>query len=234
VGRSTAWPIGWSAVYSLFWRSSLGLKLLSCVVATDSTRTYFCNTRVGSMVSVDFDAEAVDYARRHFRAKNVTYELADIRTQMPNGIFNNVVWDAAIEPFTKTEIADLMANIKKSLTPTGILSGFTIVERSNPKECEILSVSFPKRKVLRRSIPIGTIFIFGRQTESFHLRKNGRPRLNDPERPSVIVGAVLHRAHGAFAPRKSATLISLQLGETLVQFCQAIRKSGVGKVERLE
>jgi hypothetical protein len=60
-------------------------------VATDSTRTYFCSTRVGSMVPVDFDAEAVDYARRHFRAKNVTYELADIRTQMPDGIFDNVV-----------------------------------------------------------------------------------------------------------------------------------------------
>jgi hypothetical protein len=53
------------------------------------------------MVSVDFDPEAVDYPRKHFRAKNVTYELAEIRTQMPDGIFDNIVWDAAVEPFTK-------------------------------------------------------------------------------------------------------------------------------------
>jgi cyclopropane fatty-acyl-phospholipid synthase-like methyltransferase len=85
-------------------------------------------------LSVDFDPKAIDYARKHFRAENVTYELADIRTQMPNGIFDNIVWDAAIEHFTETEIADVMANIKQRLTPTGILSGFTIVERSDGKK----------------------------------------------------------------------------------------------------
>jgi cyclopropane fatty-acyl-phospholipid synthase-like methyltransferase len=81
--------------------------------------------RVGSILSVDFDPKAINHARKHFRAENVTYELADIRTQMPEGIFDNIVWDAAIEHFTETEIADLMSNIKKRLTPTGILSVFT-------------------------------------------------------------------------------------------------------------
>ena len=86
------------------------------------------------MLSVDFDPKAVAYANSNFRAENVTYQLADIRTQMPEGIFDNIVWDAAIEHFTETEIDDLMGNIKKRLTPTGILSGFTIVERSDGKK----------------------------------------------------------------------------------------------------
>jgi hypothetical protein len=45
--------------------------------------------------------------------------------------------------------------------------------------------------------------------------------------------ASVHRAQ-AYAPREGATFISLQLGEILVQFCQALGKSGVGKVERLK
>ena len=53
---------------------------------------------------------------------------------MPEGVFDNIVWDAAIEHFTEAEIADLMANIKKRLTPVGILSCFTIVERLDGKK----------------------------------------------------------------------------------------------------
>jgi SAM-dependent methyltransferase len=95
---------------------------------------FFYSIRVGSMLSVDFDPRAIAHARKHFRAENVTYEIADIRTQMPEGVFDNVVWDAAIEHFTETEIADVMANIKKRLTSTGILSGFTIAERADGKK----------------------------------------------------------------------------------------------------
>ena len=53
---------------------------------------------------------------------------------MPEGTFDNIVWDAAIEHFTETEISDLMGNIKGRLTPTGILSGFTIVEQADGKK----------------------------------------------------------------------------------------------------
>jgi SAM-dependent methyltransferase len=114
---------------------------------------------------------------------------------MPERVFDNIVWDAAIEHFTEAEIADLMANIKKRLTPTGILSGFTIVERSDGKkmlphhEYEFKSKDdlarffrphFQNVKVLRRSIPIGTIFIFGPQTGSFRLWKDGSRLLDSP------------------------------------------------------
>jgi len=49
---------------------------------------------------------------------------------MPSGKFKNVVWDAAIEHFTPTEIGKIMSEIKDRLTPDGILSGYTIVEKS--------------------------------------------------------------------------------------------------------
>jgi cyclopropane fatty-acyl-phospholipid synthase-like methyltransferase len=86
------------------------------------------------MLSVDFDPKAIAHARRHFRAENITYEVADIRYQMPEGVFDNIVWDAAIEHFSEIEIADLMVNIKKRLTASGILSGHTIIERADGKK----------------------------------------------------------------------------------------------------
>jgi ubiquinone/menaquinone biosynthesis C-methylase UbiE len=111
-----------------------GCKALELCCGDGFNAHYFYRARVGSMLAVDFDQKAIAHARRNFLASNVTYQLADIRTQMPEGIFDNIVWDAAIEHFTETEIADLMANIKRRLTSTGILSGFTIVERLDGKK----------------------------------------------------------------------------------------------------
>jgi hypothetical protein len=42
-----------------------------------------------------------------------------------------VVWDAAIEHFTPDEISAIMTNIKQRLTPDGVLSGYTLVERGD-------------------------------------------------------------------------------------------------------
>lgn len=95
---------------------------------------YFYSARVGSMISVDFDPKAIGYAKRNFSAHNVAYKLADIRTQMPEGVFDNIIWDAAIEHFTETEIVAIMTNIKQRLSKGGVLSGFTIVERSDGKK----------------------------------------------------------------------------------------------------
>lgn len=111
-----------------------GCKALELCCGDGFNAHYFYSARVGSMLSVDFDPKAIAYARRNFRAENISYELADIRTQMPDGSFDNIVWDAAIEHFTEDEIASIMANIKRRLTPSGILSGFTIVERSDGKK----------------------------------------------------------------------------------------------------
>ena len=111
-----------------------GCRALELCCGDGFNAYFFYSSRVGSMLSVDFDPKAIAYATSNFRTENVTYQLADIRTQMPEGIFDNIVWDAAIEHFTEAEIADLMVNIKKRLSPIGILSGFTIVERADGKK----------------------------------------------------------------------------------------------------
>jgi SAM-dependent methyltransferase len=82
-----------------------------------------------NITACDFDPSAIKIAKRKNSAPNVTYQLADIRTHMPEGHFDNVVWDAAIEHFTCDEIAGIMENIKSRLKPDGILSGYTLVER---------------------------------------------------------------------------------------------------------
>jgi SAM-dependent methyltransferase len=111
-----------------------GCRALELCCGDGFNAHYFYSARVGSMTSVDFDPKAIQYAKRNFSADNITYELADIRTQMPDGVFDNIIWDAAIEHFTESEIASIIANIKTRLTEDGILSGFTIVERSDGKK----------------------------------------------------------------------------------------------------
>ena len=50
---------------------------------------------------------------------------------MPEGKYENIAWDAAIEHFTPEEISSIMTNIKERLTNDGIFSGYTIVEKDD-------------------------------------------------------------------------------------------------------
>jgi cyclopropane fatty-acyl-phospholipid synthase-like methyltransferase len=83
------------------------------------------------LVALDFDHQALDHARRHNSAPNIEFRHADIRTGLPDGLFDNIVWDAAIEHFTETEIESLIRRIKERLAPAGILSGYTVVEKGD-------------------------------------------------------------------------------------------------------
>jgi SAM-dependent methyltransferase len=111
-----------------------GSKVLELCCGDGFNAHHFYSCRAGSVLAVDFDAKAINYARRNFKAPNVRYEIADIRTAMPNGSFDNIVWDAAIEHFTEQEISDLLAAIKKRLAPGGAVSGYTFVEASTGKQ----------------------------------------------------------------------------------------------------
>lgn len=95
----------------------------------DGFNTYhFYSSQSESIVAMDFDKEAIGTARRNCSAPNITYRLGDIRTDMPTGQFENIIWDAAIEHFTEQEITALMESLKERLAPGGIVSGYTIVE----------------------------------------------------------------------------------------------------------
>jgi ubiquinone/menaquinone biosynthesis C-methylase UbiE len=95
-----------------------------------NTRNFY-SRKARSIIACDFDPSAIATARRKNAAPNVRYLLADIRTDMPEGQFDNIVWDAAIEHFTPDEIAAIMANIKYRLGQYGVLSGYTLVERED-------------------------------------------------------------------------------------------------------
>jgi ubiquinone/menaquinone biosynthesis C-methylase UbiE len=86
----------------------------------------FYSGRAGSVVAMDHNRDAIAAARRHFAAPNIDYRCGDIRSQMPAGPFDNVTWDAGIEYFTPTEIADILLAIKARLAPGGILTGYCI------------------------------------------------------------------------------------------------------------
>ncbi len=80
------------------------------------------------VIGIDFDAHAIRMANRWNKAPNMSYVVGDIRTDIPEGEFDNIVWDAAIEHFTEAETAELMNTIASRLKADGILSGYTVLE----------------------------------------------------------------------------------------------------------
>ena len=89
---------------------------------------HFYAIRCKSLTSIDFDKTAIAHARKYNSHKKGQFILGDIRKDLPDQKYDNIVWDAAIEHFTEIEIAKIMESIKKRLCPEGILSGYTIVE----------------------------------------------------------------------------------------------------------
>jgi cyclopropane fatty-acyl-phospholipid synthase-like methyltransferase len=114
------------------------------------------------VVSVDFDPEAVAHANTNFHAPNVEYRCADIRTDMPEGTFDNIVWDAAIEHFTLEETAKILLNIKQRLGQEGVLSGYTIVEKATGKSLSHHEYEYKSKEelaeILKRSFASVLVF----------------------------------------------------------------------------
>ena len=109
----------------------LGSDVLELACGDGFNARNFYSLRSKHVIACDFDPKAIETARKKNNAANVEFILADIRNDMPGGKFENIVWDAAIEHFTPLEIQNILNNIKTRLVPEGILSGYTIVEKSN-------------------------------------------------------------------------------------------------------
>ena len=115
-----------------------------------NARNFYSLTSL-SVLACDFDPLIMKTARRKNSASNVSFVQADIRTQMPEGTFDNIVWDAAIEHFTPDEIDAIMKNIKNRLSPTGVVSGYTVVERGEgQKHLSHHEYEFKDKEDLRR------------------------------------------------------------------------------------
>lgn len=120
---------------SLALRQGGSVLELACGDGFNAKHFYSLNST--QVVACDFDPHAISLAKSKHSTTNVSFVLADIRTQMPSGDFDTVIWDAAIEHFTPTEIDQILLQIKKRLEHThGVLSGQTIVERQEGKSLE--------------------------------------------------------------------------------------------------
>ncbi len=116
-------------IYSCLCLSGGNTLELSCGDGFN-TRNFY-SLRSKKIIACDFDPTAIRAAKKKNSAPNVEYVLADIRTQMPKGEFENVIWDAAIEHFTPAEIESIMKNIKSRLKNNGVFSGYTLLEKDD-------------------------------------------------------------------------------------------------------
>lgn len=89
---------------------------------------HFYSLVAESVIGVDFDPQAIKAANKRNKAPNTTFVVGDIRTDIPEGQFDNIIWDAAIEHFTEAETTALMGTIASRLKSDGILSGYTVLE----------------------------------------------------------------------------------------------------------
>src|SRR5262249_38779476 len=126
-------PMSWeSGIFSIL-PMKPGCRVLDLCCGGGFFAHHFFSSRASSVISVDFDPDAIEHAKKNFRSPNVEYRCVDIRTDMPAGAFDNIVWDAAIEHFTLSESNRLFVDIKARLANDGVLSGYTIVEKATGK-----------------------------------------------------------------------------------------------------
>jgi len=125
-------------------------KVLELCCGDGFNAHHFYSIRAGSVTSLDFDPKAIAHARKHFKAPNVTYLLADIRKDLPPGPFDNIIWDAAIEHFTEEEIASIIRQIRGRLRDLGTLSGYTLIEEQDHKGHHEHEYEFKSREDLAR------------------------------------------------------------------------------------
>lgn len=113
---------------------------------------HFYSLRAREVVAVDFDPLAIKHARRNFSTPNLRFVEADIRRNIPPGPFDTIVWNAAIEHFTKSEIDAILGSIRARLTPEGILCGYTIVERPSGKAHHQHEYEFHSKEELAQTL----------------------------------------------------------------------------------
>jgi SAM-dependent methyltransferase len=128
--HQTRTPLCWErGIFSLL-AMRQGARVLELCCGDGFYANYFYSTRAASVVSIDIDANAIQTAQKNYSPHNVQYLVANVLTQMPEGIFDNVVWDSALEYFTKIELQTIIQKIKIKLSESGILSGYVVIQNS--------------------------------------------------------------------------------------------------------
>jgi SAM-dependent methyltransferase len=131
--RYTRNPMSWERGIFAALVMPEGCRILDLCCGGGFFSYHFYSSRAATIVAVDFDPQAIAHARRNWKARNIEFLCADIRTDMPIGPFDTIVWNAAIEHFTLSEIIALLTAIKARLAPNGVLTGYTLVEKESGK-----------------------------------------------------------------------------------------------------
>ena len=168
-----------------------GANVLELCSGDGYNTKHFYAGRATRVVGVDANAEALAHAERMNSAENVTYELCDIRETLPDGPFDNVVWDSALHHFTPQETGKVLALLKDRMTQAGVLSGYTEVEdveyeyrkvdfRDKSDVAELLGRAFKHVMVVETPDP--------ERTNLYFFASDSRERLPlDQHNPNVLV-----------------------------------------------
>ena len=151
----------------------------------DGFNTYhFYSLLAESIVAIDFDPDAIRFAKSHHQAPNVDFRLADIRHDLPEEDFDNVIWDASIQHFTDKETMSLMSDICARLGVAGILSGCTVADDgSGAKQLRYHEREFKGREDLAaflarwfKSVEVWETIYPGRRNLYFYASNGALPR----------------------------------------------------------
>jgi SAM-dependent methyltransferase len=88
----------------------------------------FYAERGRQVLAIDHNQAALKYARRVHSRPNIEYRHCNILEGIPEGPFENVIWDSAIHHFALADAAVILASIHRSLANGGVLSGYTEIE----------------------------------------------------------------------------------------------------------
>ena len=105
-----------------------GCRILELCSGDGFNSYHFYAARASHIVAMEYDREAFTHARKRYGAPNIEFVHGDVRTDMPEDEFDNIIWDAGIYLFTLPEIHGVLGGVKKRLVDGGILSGQTHVE----------------------------------------------------------------------------------------------------------
>lgn len=106
-----------------------GAVLLELCCGDGFNTKYFYSQRASKILAVDMDLTAIAHATLNNSCANIEYRVADIITEFPDGTYDNIIMDAAIEQLSTAEQNNLVAGIKAHLKQGGIFSGLTIQKK---------------------------------------------------------------------------------------------------------
>jgi len=105
-----------------------GARILEIGCGTGYFTEIFFSPFASEIVAVDIDARAIETARRFHQAKNIRYEVLDVRNGLPEGPFDLVIWTPSIFAYGIADVNVLLTRVRGVLKKNALLCGFTFVE----------------------------------------------------------------------------------------------------------